>query len=149
MRRAIFRDVGNHPLKTDLLVPLHGVSVLFVEKQLAMHLQAFAVVLPNSRDEEVESEPVQDAEADQGPSHGWGREPWGGRSRAGGRAAGGVNPGGDDGEDIRDGEDGGGREADVAVHDGFFTPSPALGEAQKYEAQAEQDAKEGVDGVAV
>lgn len=127
MRGPIFGDVGNHPLKTKLLVPLDRVSVFLVEKELAMDLQAFAVVPSDSRDEEVESEPIDDAEADQGPSDGGGGEPWGGCSRAGGRAAGGVNPGGDDGEDVGNGEEQGGGETDVAVHDGFLAPFPALG----------------------
>lgn len=61
----------------------------------------------------------------------------------------GGNPGGDDGEEVCDGEEDGGGEADVGVHEGFLAPFAAFGEAEVDEAEAEEAAEEGVDAVAV
>lgn len=58
MRRAVFLNIRHHPLKAELLMPLHRIPMLFVEKQFAMDLQALAVVFPYSWNNEVESEPV-------------------------------------------------------------------------------------------
>lgn len=150
MRGSIFGDIRHHPLKAQLLVPLDRISVLFVEKQLAMDLQAPAVVLADAGHEEIKPEPIQDPEADQGPSDGGDGEPRGGGSGGGGGGAvGGGDPGGDEGEDEGDGEDEGGGEADVGVHEGFLAPFAPLGEAEIHEAEAEEGAEEGVDGIAV
>lgn len=134
MRDTILLDIRHHPLKAQLLVPLHGIAMLFMEEQFAMDLQALAVVFAHSGDNEVESEPVYYARGDQCPSDGRGGEPWGGFPGARGGAAGGGDPGGDDGEEVCDGEEDGGGEADEGVHEGFLAPFAAGGEAEVYEA---------------
>lgn len=91
-------------------------------------------MLADSWDKEIKCEPVCDSEGDQGPSDGWRGEPRGGFSCAGGCAAGGGDPGGDDGEDVCDGEEEGGCEADVGVHEGFLAPISALGKSEEDEA---------------
>lgn len=49
-------------------------------------------------------------------------------------AAGGWDPGRDDGEEVCDGEEDGGGEADKRVHEGFLAPFAAFGESEIYKA---------------
>ena len=65
MSRYMLREVNDDPLKADSLVPLHGITVLLVEEQLVMHLQAFAAVYAHPGHNKVEADPVQDAKGDQ------------------------------------------------------------------------------------
>lgn len=65
MRGQMLREIDDDPLKADSLVPVDRITVLLVEEQDAMHLQAFAAVFAHPRHNKVEADPVQDAEGDQ------------------------------------------------------------------------------------
>lgn len=123
--------------------------MFFMKEQLPMNLQAFPIMLTHAGNKKVESDPVDDAGGDESPSDSGRGEPRGGFARGGGGAAGGGDPGGDDGEDVCDGEEDGGCEADEGVHEGFLAPFAAFGEAEVDESQAEEGAEETVDAVAI
>lgn len=77
MRQPPVRAIVVHddPREIQLLVPLHRVAMLLLEKKLSAHFQLLALVVSDPGDQVVESKPIRDAERNQTPSYSRSREP--------------------------------------------------------------------------